>query len=97
MVILNKTCRFCAQCDLVIAHQDEIEANLHHLLSRLAPHAVGNSYLVVGTVERKHWRRGLTEPLTNTEMMEALDDFKDHVRFKPAPTWALHGPPPKPK
>lgn len=97
MIILNKTCRFCPCCDLLIAHQDEIEANLRQFLSQLAPHAVGNRYLIMGNVERKDWRRGLTNPLTNNEMIEALHDFKDHLHFKPAPIREYHGKPSKPK
>ena len=26
LVALNKTCRYCPRCDLLIAHQDELEA-----------------------------------------------------------------------
>src|SRR6266700_5615395 len=29
LVALNKTCRYCPRCDLLIAHQDELEAWLH--------------------------------------------------------------------
>jgi len=91
MVVLNKTCRFCPYCELLIVHQDEIEAYLAQLFGRVAPHAVGNDYLIVGTVERKPWQRGLTSPLTNEEMLEALHDFKDHLQFKPAPVWEYTG------
>lgn len=93
MVILNKTCRFCPYCDLLIAHQDEIEAHLAEVLAQIAPQSVGNNYLIIGSVERKHWRRGLTDPLTSAEMIEALHDFKDHVHFKPAPVWEYRGKP----
>jgi len=92
MVILNKTCRFCPASALVIGHQDEIEGLLAQLFGESAPEVVGNDYLVVGTVERKDWRRGLAEPLTNAEMLAALHDFKDHLNFKPAPRWEYRGP-----
>ncbi len=97
MVILNKTCRFCPNCDLLIAHQDEIEAQLAEVLTQMAPQSVGNDYLIIGSVERKHWRRGLTDPLTSAEMIEALHDFKDHVHFKPAPVWQCRGKRTRPK
>ena len=87
MLILNKTCRFCPYCELLIAHRDEIEAHLAQLLPRIAPHREGADYLIVGTVERKDWRRGLTDPLTTAEMLEALHDFRDHLHFEPAPRW----------
>lgn len=91
MVILNKTCRFCPYCELLIAHQDEIEAHLAQMLPRIAPHQAGEDYLIVGTVERKDWRRGLTSPLAVAEMLEALHDFKDHLLFEPAPRWEYTG------
>ncbi len=97
MVILNKICRFCPYCGLLIVHQDEIEAHLTQWLSQMAPHAIGNSYLIVGNVERKDWRRGLTDPLTSNEMIEALHDFKDRLHFKPAPIWEYREKPTKPK
>ena len=28
LIALNKTCRYCTRCDLLIAHRDEIEAEL---------------------------------------------------------------------
>ena len=91
MVILNKTCRFCPACELVIGHQDEIERVLAQLFAESAPEVVGNDYLVVGTVALKDWRRGLAGPLTNAEMLAAMHDFKDHLHFKPAPRWEYRG------
>jgi hypothetical protein len=91
MVILNKTCRFCPACELVIAHQDEIEGFLVQLFAESAPEVVGKDYLIVGTVDRKDWRRGLVEPLNSVEMLAALHDFKDHLHFKPSPRWEYSG------
>lgn len=92
MVILNKTCRFCPYCDLLITHKDEIEAQLANLFERMAPQLTGNDYLVMGNVERKDFRRGMTKPLTNAEMIDALHAFKDHLNFKPARLWEYTGP-----
>ena len=94
MVILNKTCRFCPHCDLVIAHQNEIEAQLAHVLQQATPPAVLSDYLIIGTVERKDWRRGLTDPLSNQETIDALHDFKSQLQFEPAPVWEFGAKPP---
>ncbi len=94
LVILNKTCRFCPHCDLVIAHQNEIEAQLAHVLQQATPPAVLSDYLIIGTVERKDWRRGLTDPLSNQETIDALHDFKNQLQFKPAPVWEFGAKPP---
>jgi hypothetical protein len=86
-VILNKTCRFCPYCDLLIAHQDELEAVLAAQFQERAPGVVGSDYVVFGTVERKAWRRGTKEALSNDELIDSLHDFKRHCRFAPAPRW----------
>ena len=39
---LNYTCRYCAKCDLLIAHQDEIESHLAQVFTKLAPDAIGH-------------------------------------------------------
>jgi len=58
LVALNYTCRYCPHCDLLIAHQGEIEELLARLFAERAPSAIGNDYLMIGTVERQAWREG---------------------------------------
>jgi hypothetical protein len=58
-LVLGKTCRYCTPCELIIAHQDELEEQLTFNLSRLAPEAIGNDYLVLGTMDRKVWQECL--------------------------------------
>jgi len=87
LVALNKTCRYCPRCDLLIAHQDELEAWLAAFFGQQQPEVVGNSYLVVGTEDRAAWRRGTHTPLTTTEMLEHLHDFIEVIRFEPVPRW----------
>ncbi len=75
-VALNKTCRYCPDCDLLIAHQDEIESLLVRLFAQLDPGIIGNDYLVVGTVERPAWRESMKQPKDIPEMLEHLHDFQ---------------------
>ena len=85
-VVLGYTCRYCPDCDLLIAHQDEIEGLLADLFAELDPSIIGNDYLVLGTVERKVWREGLKRPKRIDEMLEHLHDFKEvrTVEYRPA-------------
>lgn len=85
-VVLGYTCRYCPDCDLLIAHQDEIEGLLANLFAELDPSVVGNDYLVLGTVERKPWRESLKQPKGIEEMLEHLHDFKEvrTVEYQPA-------------
>jgi hypothetical protein len=87
LVALNKTCRYCPSCDLLIAHQDELEAWLAAFFGQQKPEVVGNDYLVVGTEDRAAWRRGTRTPLTTRELLADLHDFAEVVRFEPAPRW----------
>ena len=88
LLSMGKTCRFCPKCEWLIAHQDEVEAELVTLFSRLDPKAIGNDYLIVGTVDRKVWREGLQRPKTIDEVLPAsrVADFKDvrRVEVRPA-------------
>jgi hypothetical protein len=84
---LNKTCRYCPHCDLLIAHQDELEAQLVEFFARQKPEAIGNDYLVLGTMDRATWQRGRKEVMTVQGMVQALHDFKEVLRFEPAGGW----------
>ena len=76
---LGKTCRYCSRCELIMAHQDELEAELAHSFTRVAPDVIGNEYMVLGTIEKKAWKQGLGgqgQPLG--EMMQYVAEFKRH-------------------
>ncbi len=83
-VVLNYTCRYCPDCDLLIAHQDEIEGLLAALFAEHDPSVIGNDYLVLGTVERQAWREGMKQPKGIPEMLEYLHDFKEVHTIRPA-------------
>ncbi len=87
LVALNKACRYCPGCDLLIAHQDELEARLAAFFSQHRPELVGNDYLVVGTEDRADWQRGVRRPRAIPEAFACLHDFAEVVRFEPAPRW----------
>ncbi|MEW6493871.1 MAG: hypothetical protein AB1589_15380 [Cyanobacteriota bacterium] len=87
-IVLNKTCRYCPYCDLIIAHQDEIEQQLAYLFMQQQPEMIGNDYLVIGTLDKADWRRSMKKPLTFEEMRDCLYDFKKVMSFEPARyTW----------
>ena len=84
---LNKTCRYCPHCDLLIAHQNDVEHFLASYFIEQKPEVVGNDYLVLGTLEKPTWKRGTQQPMTLQEMLEALHDFKEVVTFKVTRGW----------
>ncbi len=96
LLVLNKTCRFCPTCELVVLHQDELEDLLAQAFDKLAPQVIGNKYFVVGTLDRNDWRKSLQQPLTTGETIAALHDFLRHVKIEPRGgwTWAPSNPQP---
>lgn len=82
-ILLNKTCRYCPYCDLIIAHQDEIEQHLTFLFAQLQPEMIGNDYLVIGTIDKADWRRSQKKPLSFDEFRACLHDFKKVMSFEP--------------
>ena len=86
LVALNKTCRYCSRCDLLIAHRDQIEAFLTVFLGQ-SPGVFRDHYLIVGTEDRADWLRGMRSPATIEDALECLHDFAEVVDIRPSPNW----------
>lgn len=80
LIALNYTCRYCPACDLLVGHKHAIEHLLTELFRRMEPAAIGNPYLIIGTVEKSAWREGLTEPKAVAEMLPHASDFADYYQ-----------------
>lgn len=80
LIALNYTCQYCQHCDLLVAHKNEIEHLLHDLFVHHDPQAIGNDYLVIGTVEKDVWREGLKQPKAVAEMLPFVHDFKSYYQ-----------------
>jgi hypothetical protein len=78
-LVLGMTCRYCTPCELIMAHRDELEAELARSPAHLAPNAGEDGYLVVGTVERKVWQKGLEG--SGTQMEDALEHMADFKKY----------------
>jgi hypothetical protein len=82
----GKTYRYCTRCELIIAHQDELEAPLAESFTRIALDVIGNQYIVLGTVDKRIWQRGLQgsgHPLG--EVLKHMADFKTVLDLKVEP------------
>jgi hypothetical protein len=95
-IVMGKTCRYCSECDLLIAHKDEVDVQLAGLFRQLNPALVGNDYMVLGTVEREVWREGIKHPKTIAEMLKHLHDFKEvrNIKYQPAAWYPADRRPP---
>jgi Flp pilus assembly protein TadD len=83
--ILDKLCRFCDACDLLIVHQDQLEEQLATEFMTSNPEAIGNDYQVVGTLDRAEWNQGKQDLLSFERVIEYLHDFKEVVTFQRVP------------
>jgi hypothetical protein len=80
---LNKTCRFCSGCEILIAHQDELEAQLAIAFPEQRPEAEHGDFLVVGTIDRADWKKGFTI----AELPEKVHEFKQHLELHVTGGW----------
>ena len=77
-IALGKTCRYCSRCELIMVHRDELEEQLAHSLTQIAPEAIGNEYVVLGTIEVKAWREGLRgREKQPAALLQHIADFKN--------------------
>jgi len=74
-IVLNYTCRYCRHCDLLVAHKHEIEHLLTELFLQYAPDSIGNEYLIIGTVDKKVWRKSDKEQVTTADIFPHTHDF----------------------
>jgi len=81
-ISLNKTCRYCLRCDLVIAGKAKLEGLLCAICEKFCPEIIGNEYTVFGTMDRADWRRGLNHPMKPREGVDRTYFFKDVWHFK---------------
>lgn len=75
------TCRYCPNCDLLIAHQDELVAAVRQMLPPDEQEAVSDALEVIGTVDRGRLRGGEIEGATPQEAIEAFLPIRDVVHF----------------
>jgi len=78
--------------ELIIVHQDELENIMAAMFAQHAPQFLGNDYVMLGTVEKKVWQKGLQEKVTLDAIREHAADFKRHVTLEAQPAqWVPTG------
>ena len=82
MIILRKTCRLCTICEMLIVHLDELEPLVASQLSALGHSIDRPDYLVLGTVDPRVWRRGLTARISIDEVVHHMADFRKHLQIE---------------
>jgi len=87
VVVLNKRCRFCEKCELLIVNKVELESLMVHAVERERPELVGNQYSVFGSFSRADGQaiarsrdHGKAVP---GAAIERVRPFRDSLLFEP--------------
>ena len=82
LLLLNKKCRYCVKCDLIIAKKSEVESLIIARFGESRPEITGNDYLVMGVVERRDWLQSKKDKMSQSETVERILVFKDVLDFE---------------
>ena len=82
LLFLNKQCRYCTRCDLIIAQKGKVEALMAARFESVNPSVIGNEYLIFGTLDRTEWRQYSKVPEDPSEVIEQVHVFKDVWNFE---------------
>ena len=87
LFVLNKNCKYCPTCDLIIVKKAEIENLMSAQFEQVNPTVIGNEYLVFGTLDKKDWQKNKTVTMNTGETMEKAYVFKDVLKFEMGERW----------
>jgi len=82
LFVLRKTCRLCVACDMVIVHRDELDPIIAARLPRRKASNSPPGYLVLGTVDPRVWRRGLSGGVSLDELLQHMADFRRYMQIE---------------
>ena len=83
LALLNKTCRLCLLCETLIVDRSELERVIIEAGFDGAVDA--QDYVVLGTIDRRTWRRGFVGRVQPLEIREHMADFKKYLKVDVVP------------
>ena len=88
LVLLNKTCRLCLRCDTLVAHKAELDKVLAVAVGVHEP-----EYVVLGTISRQVYRRGMSGRASLDDVKGQMADFKSYwkISFSPRGWYPKNG------
>lgn len=88
---IYKYCRYCVNCDLIIAKQDELEGLMSFMCERNRLDIIGNKYFVIGTLDKKNFELTHKKEISKCETIERICLFKNVLNFDIMPRgWYLN-------
>ena len=85
LFIVNKKCKYCTSCDLIIAKKSEVESLMSCKFEEVNPAIVGNTYLVFGTLSRSDWQQHSKAPTNSGTAIDQVSVFKNVLNFEMVP------------
>ena len=85
LFLLNKQCKYCPNCDLIIAKKQQLESLLAAGLNLENPQVIGDNYSVMGTLSKEDWKAGNQGLLSHLEIIERIYVFQDQWEFEVIP------------
>jgi hypothetical protein len=86
LVLLRKTCRLCPTCEMLIAHEFELNQEVQRVAARSS---VDAEYLVLGTLGSGTWRAGMRESISIEQVKHDMADFIAYIKVEITPRhWA---------
>ncbi len=85
LLSLNKYCRYCPGCDLIIVKKADLERLLAAFFEQNAPDIIGNEYFVYGTMDREEWKNVKAGKMSAKEVTKGTYPFKDIWEFEVIP------------
>jgi hypothetical protein len=85
LLCLNKNCKYCTDCDLIMTKKSEIESLISNQFEKVDPSVVGNKYFVFGTLDRNDWLKYRKKPTDPSKVMDHAYIFKDVLTFDIVP------------
>lgn len=82
---LNKTCKYCPYCELLIAKKQEIEDLIKDFLG--LNDLKENDYFIFGTIDKKIFLKGMNNKLTTKELIGNTIIFQDIWNFEMTGRW----------
>jgi hypothetical protein len=83
LVLLNKTCRLCLICETLIVDRVELDSVI--IAAGLSATVKPPDYVVLGTIDRRTWRRGLGGDAELPDIREHMSDFKKYLKVDVVP------------
>jgi hypothetical protein len=83
LLLLSKTCRLCLDCETLIVDRAELECVI--IANGLSATVKPPDYLVLGTIDRRTWHRGLSGDAELPDIREHMADFKKYLKVDVVP------------